>query len=342
MPDQINNRLTALQQWLTTYFSHCNISNNVTITLTPLTNDASFRRYFRLFQDNQSFVVMDAPPNKEDCQPFINIAQRLRQTGVSVPEVIAIDLEQGFLLLSDFGSQLYLPALTPNSAAHLYLDAINALVKFQQQADTQNLPLYNEALLQREMGLFRDWLLDMHLGISLNATEQDKLQRCFDYLMDNALAQPQVFVHRDYHSRNLMVLTTGNPGILDFQDAVWGPVSYDLVSLLRDCYIDWPLERVHAWLQQYLQLAQQAGVVSTEIDFATFTYWFDLMGIQRHLKASGIFARLYRRDGKPGYLSDIPRTLRYIVQVAPAYPALTFLQQLLVEQVLPALEKEVN
>jgi aminoglycoside/choline kinase family phosphotransferase len=327
----MSNQLSKLHQWL-----QVQIGTEV-FQLMPLTNDASFRRYFRLTVNDTSYVVMEAPPEKENCVPFIDIAQRLQSSGLNVPQIIASDLTSGFLLLSDLGDELYLPALTPKQADSLYADAITALITMQTRTSTQGLPLYDSQRLHQEMNLFIDWLLKTHLNLSLSVEEDNEFKACFAYLTEQALSQPQIFVHRDYHSRNLMVVPTNNPGILDFQDAVQGPITYDLVSLLRDCYISWSSQHVMTWVKQYYSQAQVAGIIKvTEIDLATFLKWFDLMGIQRHLKASGIFARLYRRDGKPGYLKDIPRTLNYIVENSGHDPKLAFLQEWLSQRVLPA------
>jgi aminoglycoside/choline kinase family phosphotransferase len=259
---------------------------------------------------------MDAPPDKEDSHPFIAVARRLFDAGLNVPEVLDQDLGQGFLLLSDLGSTPYLGALDEHSVERLYGDALGALASIQACA-CNGLPAYDRALLLREMELFRAWLVGKHLGITLTETQHAILDATFDLLADNALAQPQVFVHRDYHSRNLMVTARNNPGILDFQDAVCGAVTYDLVSLLRDCYIEWPRARVEEWVLGYQELALQSGILREEHEHPQpFLRWFDLMGVQRHLKASGIFARLHHRDGKPGYLNDIPRTLGYIAALA--------------------------
>jgi len=326
-------RLNALQDWIQTIMG-------VHAPLVPITNDASFRRYFRVVVNGISYIVMDAPPDKENCGPFIDIAQRLQAGGLNAPKIIASDLKQGFLLLSDLGTQLYLSALNEKKAEDLYSDALNALFIMQTRTASDGLPLYDRQLLHGEMNLFTDWLLDKHLNLSLSETERANCETSFKWLSDAALSQPQVFVHRDYHSRNLIITQKNNPGILDFQDAVKGPITYDLVSLLRDCYIAWPREQVEQWAIFYYTQITQIGIINT-INETQFLRWFDWMGIQRHLKASGIFARLYHRDGKAGYLKDIPRTLNYIVEVAIDYPELTALYELLNQRVLPALYKKV-
>jgi aminoglycoside/choline kinase family phosphotransferase len=292
-------------------------------SIEPASADASFRRYFRVYSDGERFIVMDAPPDREDISPFIRIAGRFLEIGLNVPSIFRQERERGFLLMSDLGSNTYLQALNPDSADRLYGDALSALLVLQQStySDPAFLPPYDRQLLLNEMTLFPEWLLKRHLGLRLSEAQQGSLRETFNFLAANALEQPSVWVHRDYHSRNLMVSTNRNPGILDFQDAVCGPVTYDLVSLLRDCYINWPPDRVEEWVKDYHQLALGSGIPVPE-DVELFLRWFDLMGVQRHLKAAGIFARLYHRDGKSGYLADIPRTLAYIGLLRNRYPEL--------------------
>ncbi len=321
-------RLNALSQWLETTISQ-------PFTVHAITNDASFRRYFRVQQAENSFIAMDAPPDKEDCRPFIDIAQRLFACQLVVPQILAQDLKQGFLLLSDLGTQTYLPLLAQENTVHtLYQQAMQSLLVMQKQVNTQDLALYDSALLQREMLLFKEWLLITHLNLSLTTHEQQLLTDSFKLLEHSALQQPQVFVHRDYHSRNLMWFHQ-QTGILDFQDAVVGAVTYDLVSLLRDCYIKWSPSQVNEWVITYYQQAKTHSILPPTYTVTQFKRDFDLMGIQRHLKASGIFARLFRRDGKEVYLKDIPRTLSYIVEVGKLYPELTPLSQFVEQRVLP-------
>ncbi len=303
----------------------------------PASADASFRRYFRVsLPGGVTRIAMDAPPEKEDCRPFVEIAGRMAQAGLHVPQIFEQDLEQGFLLLEDLGTRSYLDALNQDSVDSLYADATSALLRLQTAAPVEGLPAYDRAMLQREMQLFPDWLLGRHLGMELNEDERGMLRQTFEHLIQNALAQPVVCVHRDFHSRNLMQLDTRNPGVIDFQDAVAGPVTYDLVSLLRDCYVSWPPEQVDGWVGDYYREASSAGLLGAT-DEATFREWFDLMGVQRHLKAAGIFARLNHRDGKPGYLADIPRTLGYIVEVGRRRPAVSALGEFVAARVLPAL-----
>ncbi len=303
----MSDRSVRLNQWLEQ-------SGYRDYRLEPASEDASFRSYLRLQSEGQSLIVMDAPPEQEPCDRFIDVANRLRAVGLNAPEIMASNLDDGFLLLSDFGADDYLSRLDAHSEASLYADALAALLTMQSKADTAGLPEYDEALLTREMDLFHDWFLGELLGIELDAAQQSVWQQTRQLLVDNALAQPRVFVHRDYHSRNLMLLERHNPGILDFQDAVYGPLTYDLVSLLRDCYIAWPPQRVEQLALEYFQAASDKGL--TDVEAPQFLRWFNLMGIQRHLKAVGIFSRLKIRDGKSGYLQDIPRTLGYIEQVS--------------------------
>ena len=283
---------------------------------------------------------MDAPPENEDCRPFLRVAEFLESMGLNAPRVLEANLEEGFLLLSDLGSRQYLAELLedPTSAPRLYGDALAALRRMQQcgtEVQSQ-LPPYDETLLRFEMSLFHDWLCGKHLGLVPSDEDERGWQVCCDMLVASALEQPRVFVHRDYHSRNLMVTDEDNPGILDFQDAVEGPLTYDLVSLLKDCYVKWPEEQVWQWaLDFYAGLDKP---IQSRVDEAQFRRYFDLMGVQRHLKAAGIFCRLKHRDGKRGFIKDIPRTLSYIVELGPRYPELEFLIDLIERRVLPGLE----
>jgi len=311
-----DRRLQLLHHWLE------NELGLTQYTLAPASADASFRRYFRLTQDGDTRIIMDAPPGKEDIHPFINIAALLRSLGLNAPEVMEQNLEQGFLLLSDLGQRDYLSALNEASVEQLYGDALQALFALQACSLPTEYPLppYDLTRLMNEMGLFRDWYLGRHLRLEMIPDLRFMLDEVFSALADNALQQPQVCVHRDYHSRNLM-LCEPNPGVIDFQDAVLGPVTYDLVSLLRDCYIAWPRERVEGWVAQYHATITAAGRLDG-VELAQFLHWFDLMGVQRHLKATGIFARLNYRDAKPGYLADIPRTMGYVKEVCARYTVL--------------------
>ncbi len=304
--------------------------------IAPASADASFRRYFRLrLPDGSSRIVMDAPPAHEDTGPFRRIAALLAGMGLHVPQVLAADTGRGFLLLSDLGERTYLPALNDATADALYGDALDAL-RILQAHGPADLPPYDHALLMQEMALFRDWFLGTHLRLTLDDGEQALLERTFAALAGSALEQPVVIVHRDYHARNLMV-SDPNPSILDFQDAVMGPVTYDLVSLLRDCYIAWPRERVEAWVREHHARLRAEGLLDG-VDAATFLHWFERMGIQRHLKAIGIFARLNHRDGKPGYLGDIPRTLGYVREAAPRHSDLADFAAFIESRVVSALQ----
>jgi len=302
-----DNRKAAIADWIAALDSEPNFRLEVASA------DASFRRYFRLITDHGTRIVMDAPPDKESCAPFVAIGRQLSAAGLHAPEIFAEDLGRGFLLLEDFGQRPYLDELTSDRADGLYGDALAAL-QVICALPTDGLPPFDRQMMQAELALFRDW----YLGRELNLTPSEAdfcLQPLGLALIGNALEQPQVWVHRDYHSRNLMVCEP-NPGILDFQDAVIGPLTYDLVSLLKDCYIHWPRERVERWVAEYFDLLQQTQLASQLPDFDQFLTWFDLMGVQRHMKAIGIFARLNHRDGKPGYLADIPRCFEYLAEQA--------------------------
>jgi len=320
-------RLEQLKNWLQT---DCGFTD---YQIEPASGDASFRRYFRItLPDSTTRIVMDAPPDKEDCEPFVRIARQLEKLGLNVPSILAENHGQGFLLLKDLGSTQYLDRLDDENVDQFYGDAMTALQLLQTGCATSGLPDYDDKLLLQEMELFREWLLNKQLGIQLSDEENHTLDEAFDLLAENALQQPRVCVHRDYHSRNLMIPSKPDhgaiPGILDFQDAVYGPITYDLVSLLKDCYIAWPREKVLEWVKQYCEYCIQAGLVKSQ-DGDKFLRWFDLMGVQRHLKAAGIFARLNIRDGKNGYLKDIPRTVGYITFLGGAYPELEGLVRLI-------------
>ncbi|WP_300454623.1 phosphotransferase [Accumulibacter sp.] len=306
------------------------------VTIEPASADASFRRYFRAHVPGAGTrIVMDAPPDKEDCRPFLKVAALFRAAGVHVPEVLAEDLEQGFLLLSDLGGMTYLDALQDRrSAARLYGDANQALVAIQLASRPGALPDYDHDLLSRELALFPDWYLARHLGVSLDDETRQTLHTTFAAILANNLRQPSVFVHRDYHSRNLMAIGDrasafpANPGILDFQDAVYGPLTYDLVSLYRDAYIDWPEDQELDFVIRYWETARRAGL-PVAADFHDFYRDYEWMGAQRQLKVLGIFARLYHRDGKTGYLGDMPRVLNYLRRTCRRYNELRPLAKLL-------------
>lgn len=327
----MTQRQILLENWLA---EGCGLTG---FRLEPASEDASFRRYFRVhLEDGSTRIAMDAPPEREDCRPFLTVAEQIARAGVHAPAIHDHDLEQGFLLLEDLGDRSYLSALDEESVERLYGDALGALMSMQACIDPEPLPAYDRALLMAEMELFREWLLEVHLSTALTGAEERMLDESFELLAHSALEQPQVFVHRDYHSRNLMTGVSPAPGVLDFQDAVRGPVTYDLVSLLRDCYVRWPQQQVQEWAWGYFQLAVHSGVMREEQE-EKFMGWFDLMGMQRHLKAAGIFARLYHRDHKAGYLPDIPRTLGYVVEAGAQYEPLQPLADFIGEKVLPAL-----
>ena len=306
----------------------------------PASTDASFRRYFRVERGTESFIAMDAPPPHEDCHPFVQIAGYLESMGLNSPSILGADFENGFILMTDLGSAQYLDELKrdPHRAADLYDDAIDALLLLQENGEAyqQKLPTYDYDFIAFELSIFRDWLCGHHLGIDFSDDEESQWQECCEFLSDNALRQKQVFMHRDFHSRNLMLTGENNPGVLDFQDAVEGPITYDAVSLFKDCYVKWPADKVKEWALQYFDRLGPDAKGDLSVD--DFIRQFDLMGVQRHLKAAGIFARLHHRDGKSGYLNDIPRTLRYISETAPQYGELSFLSDLIENRVLPSME----
>lgn len=313
----MDQRYQALSHWV------AQVLQQDKVELSVVSGDASFRRYFRYSANGKSWIAMDAPPQKEDSTGFIKIAREWFGQGIRVPEIIALDLQQGFLLLSDFGDRLLLGALNPQEPDRVngdkyYHKAMRILCRIQSlDSESAKLPLYDSKLLQTEMALFKNWLLDAKLGLKLSDKQAADLQACFDFLEQRALAQTQVVVHRDYHARNLMICDDDELGVLDFQDAVIGAATYDLVSLLRDCYIVWPDQAVEHWCRVFYELSQSTETaIALPSSFEAFKEDFDLMGLQRHIKVAGIFCRLSIRDGKHGYLKDIPRTLDYILRVA--------------------------
>ncbi len=304
----------------------------------PASSDASFRRYFRIASHNSTFIVMDAPPERENIWPFLKVARLLTAADIQVPQIYNYDVKRGLMLLQDFGAESYLDRFALEDPELWYQGAMHTLFKLQTQTlpKSTNLPSYDVALLSRELGIFYEWFLNSYLSIEIPEAVQASLN---SVLIDSALQQPYTVVHRDFHSRNLMALADYTPGVLDFQDAVIGPITYDLVSLLKDCYIAWPEERVNLWRDTYFLRLQQAGIL--QVDAAKFKQWFDWMGLQRHLKAIGIFARLHLRDGKSGYLPDIPRTLAYVMQVTASYAELNALHSFLQDQVMPRFEQSL-
>ncbi|WP_137805057.1 aminoglycoside phosphotransferase family protein [Pseudomonas sp. G(2018)] len=330
MPDQ-DVRLQHLKVWLdeqlAILFAEQGWGAMPPATLTAASSDASFRRYFRWEGADKSFIIMDAPPPQENCKPFVDIAFLLAKSGINVPKIYAEDLERGFLLLNDLGNKTYLDVIDSENAEDLFNDALQALLAFQQLPMVAPLPSYDVALLRRELELFPEWYVKRELGIEFDAAQQVLWQQVSDLLIDSALAQPKVLVHRDYMPRNLM-LSQPNPGVLDFQDAVYGPVTYDVTCLFKDAFLSWPEERVRGWLESYWQQAAALDI-PVQPDFEDFLRASDLMGVQRHLKVIGIFARICHRDGKPRYLSDVPRFFDYIEAVIARRPELAELDVLL-------------
>jgi aminoglycoside/choline kinase family phosphotransferase len=340
-PTPADARLALLGSWLSGLPDGLGLSID---SLRPASDDASFRRYFRVdtgpdtrldthpgaaADQPASLIVMDAPPPQENCAPFLHAATVFARSGVSVPRVVAADAPRGLMLLEDFGSTTYLSALSAATAQGLYGDAIDALIRLQLASDPASFPPYDRAQLLRELQLFPEWYVARHKEVRLDAAEQAVLDAAFEAILQNNLAQPQVHVHRDFHSRNLMVLEGArNPGILDFQDAVYGPITYDLVSLLRDAYIRWEEAQIIDWAVRYWERARKAGL-PVRADFGDFYRDFEWMGLQRHLKVLGIFARLSHRDGKDRYLADLPLVLRYVQEVAARYVTLAPLSRLI-------------
>ncbi len=314
-------RFALLKNWIGSQFP------GTSFTLETASEDASFRRYIRVKFEDHSLIAMDAPPSHEDCQPFIKVSELFYAAGAHVPRVLSRNLEQGFLLLDDLGTTTYLQVLKDDNANRLYLDAIESLIKIQLASSAAVLPDYDETLLLREMHLFPDWYVAKHLRLGLSPAQAKILSSVFKRILQNNLAQPRVYVHRDYHSRNLM-LSDPNPGILDFQDAVYGPITYDVVSLFKDAYICWDEERILDWVVRYWECAKKAGLPAAA-DFAGFYRDFEWMGVQRHLKVLGIFARLYYRDGKDAYLKNLPLVMQYLRKTCERYSDFSPLLKLL-------------
>ena len=330
--DNVDQRLQKLEHWI------AGLPGPPVERILPASADASFRRYFRVHRAGSTQIAMDAPPEHEGLDAWLQVARILAAAGVHVPPVIAVDSEQGFVLIGDLGRQHYLEAIGEGADPEpLYQAAVDALVRLQAAGTplAAELPAYDRTRLMREMDLFNEWFLGRHLGLAPASGVRRTIADAFDWLCDQALAQPVVLVHRDYHSRNLLVRADGNPGIVDFQDAVRGPVTYDLVSLLKDCYIVWPARKFNAWLDRYREGAAAAGI-DVGADRGQFLQWHDAMGLQRHIKVLGIFARLWHRDGKSGYLADLPRVLDYALAVTGAMPALAELDAYLRAEVVPA------
>ncbi|MEZ5474446.1 MAG: phosphotransferase [Steroidobacteraceae bacterium] len=326
-------RLADLRRWLTTELGW------QVERIAPASADASFRRYFRVWRDGETFVVMDAPPEKEDSAPYLKVSGLLKSIGIHVPSIYESDLASGFLVLEDLGDVQYLARLRDGGHADsMYEDALTTLARLQVDGldAARQLGPYDRAPLSRELELMPEWFLERHLKLALTPEERALITVTFEFLMSEILEQPLVFVHRDYHSRNLMVTETNNPGVLDFQDALRGPIGYDLVSLLKDCYIAWPRARVESWLRGYRRLVIERGL-DVGADDEQFARWFDLVGVQRHLKVLGIFARLWHRDRKIGYLNDLPLTLDYVRDTCARYTELTEFVRWLELRIVPHL-----
>ena len=309
------NREQNLNNWAKTILASQGVKVSSDFCVIAASDDASFRRYFRGETEMGSFIFVDAPPEREDCQTFEKISELLVDIGINAPRVYQADFTEGFMMLTDLGNQLYLDVLKSHDVeliGRLYAEAFSVLRKMAHISCAE-LPRYDEIRLQEEMNLFPGWFLTQQLSLSLSENENQMLEKVFGFLIESAIEQPQVFVHRDYHSRNLMVVTGDNPGVIDFQDAVSGPVTYDLVSLLKDCYWRFPRNQVVDWVETYRQDS------SLDVGAEEFLRWFDLMGLQRHLKCVGIFSRLNLRDGKPDYLKDIPLVIEYILEVCDIY-----------------------
>ena len=323
-----DSRLNTLQSWLKALQPSWQLD---LATLTPASADASFRRYFRIDSQKPNFetlIVMDAPPQHEPLDAFIEVDFLLSNAGLNVPKILEQNTIEGFLLLNDLGTKTYLAELNNETANRLYADATHALVQMQLDSKPDVLPNYDRALLQRELDLFPEWYLQKHLNIQLSDLQQAQLKQSFDFIIENNLAQAKVYVHRDFHSRNLMVTEKNNPGVIDFQDAVYGPITYDAASLWRDAYIAWPEERVIDWVIKFWEAGRKAKLPMPD-DFGQFYRDFEWMGLQRHLKVLGIFARLFHRDGKDGYLKDIPLVLEYAIATANRYIELKPLARIL-------------
>lgn len=347
--DGAAQRYQALTQWVQTQQLKLGLQAGPNTQsqplLTSLHNDAGFRRYYRIqgmagIKSGVQLLAVDAPPATEDTTQFVAVAEYLRQAGVRTPKIFALDEVQGFLLVEDFGEQLLQNSLQPSSVDKLYQEALTTLLTLQQSPDNPSLiPRYEQALLRRELLIFDEWFVAQLLGYSLTPSEHTMLDNVFSLLEASALEQPQVLVHRDYHSRNLLCGVAGGLGVIDFQGALWGPCTYDPVSLLRDCYVRWPEQQVRAWALHYYQLALTAGILPP-VDNATYLRWFDWMGLQRHIKVLGIFARLFLRDNKPHYLADLTRVLGYVLTVADRYPELATFSHWLHTRILPIVEQQ--
>lgn len=329
---QTQSRADALRQFVEKTLA---VSNPA---IAPASADASFRSYWRVSVPGRTYVVMDAPADKENVAPWLDVDARLHGAGLHAPAVHAVDREQGFILMEDLGSRTYLPELNGATVDVLYSDALDALLRMQTQIDPAGLPLFDEAFITMELERMPEWFLVRHLGHAIECDEWDVIELAFRRLITSAREQPQAFMHRDYHSRNLLIsgrvpddpqIALPSPGIVDFQDALIGPITYDLASLLRDCYISWDAERVEGWAESYRERLRHAHLIDTHVDAARFRRWFDLIGLQRHLKVLGNFTRLWYRDGKPQYLADLPLTWHYVISIAQRYEEFAPLADLL-------------
>lgn len=316
MPETPTDRANELIAWVRQTLA------NPDITLEAASSDASFRSYWRTSGHQPALIVMDSPPALEDVRPWLDIGRQLASAGIHVPAVRASDAARGFVLIEDFGRRHYLDALNNTTADTLYRDAMDALLKMQTRMDGSRLPAYDAAFLRRELDLLQPWFLERHLGLDIDVATRRMLDKAFDVLIDSAAEQPACFVHRDYHSRNLMLTAHDRPGVIDFQGALRGPLTYDLVSLLRDCYISWDETRVDTWREYHRLHLIESGLLDASVDSMRFRRWFDLAGLQRHIKVMGLFCRLALRDGKPAYLADLPRVLDYVLRIASRHPEL--------------------
>jgi len=326
-------RLKVMTEWVNAHFCVSSIVPE------RASADASFRSYWRITHEGQRYIIMDAPPGKEDVRPWLKVAQRLRKAGLHAPDVLETNIAQGFLLMSDLGVRPYLFELNENTVDNLYNDALNATFVMQTRIPLDDLDVYDERLLINEMKLCPEWFLQRHLKYELTSQDQKTIESAFQFLANSARQQPQSFVHRDFHSRNLLITEVNNPGVIDFQDAVVGPITYDLVSLLRDCYIEWPDKKVEKWVENYRQRLVEAKV--TKVDRDTFERWFDLMGLQRHIKVLGIFCRLWYRDGKAQYLHNLPLVIKYTLSIGKRYPQLRAFTDLMERALAPEIEIQI-
>jgi|TARA_Y100000310_G_C20682365_1_gene816726 hypothetical protein len=339
----MRDRREHLQNWVRQRLAEKGMQEYDDAALLQVSGDASFRHYYRARAGSSSYIAVDAPPQQEDSRPFVSMARLLLRHGLNAPVVYDVDYDLGFMLLSDLGDDLYSAALVDEAEAdRLYGQAFQSLLRIQQiDPAAATVPSYDRAALLGEMALFPEWFVTQQLGLDLTESERILLEGIFELLITNSLSQPQVLVHRDYHSRNLLITPTNSPGMVDFQDAVIGAVTYDLVSLLRDCYISWEPDKVTEWALQYAEMALEAGILK-DLSEQEFIGWFDLMGVQRHLKVAGIFSRLHLRDGKPIYLKDIPLVMRYITQVCSKYAALSEFLDWIKRRILPAMQEKVE